>query len=33
MSQPLPRSLMDERTVAEIELAYREQDEEAGDAR
>ena len=31
-SQPLPRSLMDERTVADLELAYREQDEEADDA-
>jgi hypothetical protein len=30
-SQPLPRSLMDDETVTEIELAYREQDESASD--
>jgi hypothetical protein len=28
-SQPLPRSLMDERTIAEMKLAYKDQDDDA----
>jgi hypothetical protein len=31
-SQPLPRSLMDERTIAEMKLAYKDQDDEVDDA-